>query len=130
MIEDVSSLPAADVNLSDLSSATLNLMDNTVLTGTATAVSSIGHYGSDVTVSVITDFSSTVPRLGPSQPRISRSKARPYTSTLDVQCSQASAEQPRSLRSGGPRYWDEEALKKGNHPGLRDLPWLPDVFEK
>ena len=28
-----------------------------------------------------------------------------------------------------PKYWDEEALKKGNHPGLRDLPWLPDVFE-
>ncbi|MCZ6761475.1 MAG: hypothetical protein O7C03_00580, partial [Gammaproteobacteria bacterium] len=40
------------------------------------------------------------------------------------------AEQPRSLRSGGTKSWDEEALKKGNHPGLRDFPWLPDVFEK
>jgi len=67
-MEDVSPLPAADVNLPDLSSATLNLMDNAILTGTATAVSSIGYYGSDVTVSVITDFSSTVTRLGPSQP--------------------------------------------------------------
>ena len=38
-MEDVSPLPAADVNLSDLSSATLNLMDNAALTGTATAVS-------------------------------------------------------------------------------------------
>lgn len=67
-MEDVSPLPAANVNLSDLSSATLNLMDNGVLTETATAVSSIGYYGSDVTVSVITDFSSAVTRLGPSQP--------------------------------------------------------------
>ena len=67
-MEDVSPLPAADVNLSDLSSATLKLMDIAVLTGTATAVSFIGYYGSDVTVSVITDFSSTVTRLGPSQP--------------------------------------------------------------
>ncbi len=67
-MEDVSSLPAADVNLSDLSSATLKLMHNAVLTGTATAVSFIGYYGSDVTVSVIIDFSLTVTRLGPSQP--------------------------------------------------------------
>ena len=67
-MEDASPLPAADVNLSDLRSATLNLMDNAVLTGTATAVSSIGYYDSAVTVSVITDFSSTVTRLGPSQP--------------------------------------------------------------
>ena len=42
-------------------------MDNAVLTGTATAVSSIGYYGSYVTVSVITDFSSTVTRLSPSK---------------------------------------------------------------
>ncbi len=67
-MEDVSPLPAADVNLPDLSSATLNSMDNPVLKGTATAVSSIGYYGCDVTVSVSTDFSSTVTRLGPSQP--------------------------------------------------------------
>ena len=67
-MEDGSPLPAADVNLSDLSSATLNLMDDAVLTGTAIAVSSMGYYGSDVTVSVITDFSSIVNRLGPSQP--------------------------------------------------------------
>ncbi len=66
-MEDASPLPAADVNLSDLCSATLNLMDNAVLTGSVTAVSSIGYYGSDVTVSVIIDFSSTVTWLGPSQ---------------------------------------------------------------
>jgi hypothetical protein len=67
-MEDISPLPAADVNLSDLSSATLNLMDNAVLTETATTVSSIGYYGSYVAVSVITNFSSTVTRVGPSQP--------------------------------------------------------------
>ncbi len=67
-MEDVSPLPAADVILPDLGSATLNSMDNAVLKGAATAVSSIGYYGSDVTVSVTTDFSSTVTRLGPSQP--------------------------------------------------------------
>ncbi len=67
-MEDVSPLPAADVNLSDLGSATLKLMEDTVFTGTATAVSFIGYYGSDFTVSVITDFSSTVTWLGPSQP--------------------------------------------------------------
>ncbi len=55
-MEDASPLPAADVNLSDLCSATLNLMDNAVLTGTVTAVLSTGYCGSDVTVSVITDF--------------------------------------------------------------------------
>ncbi|MCZ6716624.1 MAG: hypothetical protein O6946_06130, partial [Gammaproteobacteria bacterium] len=43
---------------------------------------------------------------------------------------QTSAEQPCSLRTGGAKYWDEKALKKGNHPDLRDPPWLPDVFEK
>ena len=41
--EDVSPLHAADVTLSKLSSATLNLMVNAVLTETPTAVSSIGY---------------------------------------------------------------------------------------
>ncbi len=68
LLEDLSPSPAAKVNLSDLSSATLNLMDNAFLTEMATAESSIGYYGSDATVSVITDFSSIVTRLGPSQP--------------------------------------------------------------
>ena len=53
---DVSPLPVADVDLSDIGAATLNLMDNAVLRETATAVSSIGICGSDVTVSVTTDF--------------------------------------------------------------------------
>jgi len=68
LMEDVSPLPAADVNLSDVSSATVNMMDHGVLTGTATAASSLGYYGSNVTVLVVTDFSSTVTRLGPSRP--------------------------------------------------------------
>ncbi len=68
LMEDVSPLPAADVNVSAVSSATVNLMDSAVLTGTATAASSLGYYGSNVTVLVATDFSSTVTRLGPSRP--------------------------------------------------------------
>ncbi len=68
LMEDVSPLPAADINVSAVSSATVNMMDNAVLTGTATATSSIAYYGSNVTVSVVTDFSSSVTRLGNSRP--------------------------------------------------------------
>ena len=68
LMEDVSPLPAADVNLSDASSATVNMMDNAVLTGTATGASSLGYYGSNVTVSVVTDLTSSVTRLGDSRP--------------------------------------------------------------
>ncbi len=68
LMEDVSPLPAADVILSAVSSATVNMMDNAVLTGTATATSSLGYYGSNVTVLVVTDLSSSVTRLGPSRP--------------------------------------------------------------
>ncbi len=67
LMEDVSPLPAADVNVSATSSATINMMDSAVLTGTATAASSLGYYGSNVTVLVVTDSSSTVTRLGPSR---------------------------------------------------------------
>ncbi len=42
LMEDVSPLPAADVNVSAGSSATVNMMDNGVLTGTATNVSTLG----------------------------------------------------------------------------------------
>jgi len=68
LMEDVSPLPAADVNLSAVSSATVNMMDNGVLTGTATATSSLSYYGSNVSVIVATDLTSTVNRLGPSRP--------------------------------------------------------------
>ena len=68
LMEDVSPLPATDINVSAVSSATVNLMDNAVLTGTATATSSIAYYGSNVTVSVVNDFSSSVTRLGDSRP--------------------------------------------------------------
>ena len=68
LIEDVSPLPAADVNVSAVSSATVNLIDNAVLTGTATGTSSLGYYGSNVTVLVVTDLTSSVTRLGDSRP--------------------------------------------------------------
>ena len=67
LMEDVSPLPAADVNVSATSSATVNMMDSAVLTGTATAASSIAYYGSNVTVSVVNDLSSSVTRLGDSR---------------------------------------------------------------
>ncbi len=68
LMEDVSPLPAADINVSDVSSATVNMMDNAVLTGTATATSTLGYYGSNVSISVATDLTSTVTRFGPSRP--------------------------------------------------------------
>jgi hypothetical protein len=68
LMEDVSPLPAAAVNVSDISSATVNMMDNGVLTGTATTTSSISYYGSDVSISVVTDLTSSITRLGESRP--------------------------------------------------------------
>ncbi len=68
LMEDVSPLPAADVNVSAVSSATVNMMDNGVLTGTAITTSSLSYYGSNVSVIVTTDLTSTVNRLGPSRP--------------------------------------------------------------
>ncbi len=68
LMEDVSPLPAADVNVSAVSSATVNMMDSAVLTGSAIATSSISYYGSDVSITVATDQTSSVTRLGPSRP--------------------------------------------------------------
>ncbi len=67
LMEDVSPLPAADVNVSAVSSATVNMMDGAVLTGSAIATSSISYYGSDVSITVATDLSSSVTRLGDSR---------------------------------------------------------------
>ena len=68
LMEDVSPLPAADVNVSAVSSATVNMMDSAVLTGSAIATSSLSYYGSDVSIAVATDLTSSVTRLGPSRP--------------------------------------------------------------
>ncbi len=68
LMEDISPLPAADVNVSGVSSATVNMMDNGVLTGTATGVSSLSYYGTNVTVIVAKDLNSRVNRLGSSRP--------------------------------------------------------------
>ncbi len=68
LMEDVSPLPAADVNVSAVSSATVNMMDNSVLTGTAISTSSISYYGSNVSVIVAKDLTSSVTRLGDSRP--------------------------------------------------------------
>ena len=68
LMEDVSPLPAADVNLSSVSSATVNMMDNGVLTGTAIETSSLSYYGSNISLMVDTDLTSSVTRLGDSRP--------------------------------------------------------------
>ena len=68
LMEDVSPLPAADVIVAGVSSATVNMMDSAVLTGSAIATSSISYYGSDVSITVATDQTSSVTRLGPSRP--------------------------------------------------------------
>ena len=68
LMENVSPLPAADVNLSSVSSATVNMMDNGVLTGTAIETSSLSYYGSNISLMVDTDLTSSVTRLGDSRP--------------------------------------------------------------
>ncbi len=69
MMKDVSPLPAADVNVSGVSSATVNMMDNAVLTGRVEGISTLSYYGSNVTIDVfIEDDFSSVRRLGDSRP--------------------------------------------------------------
>ncbi len=67
LMEDVSPLPAADVNVTATSSATVNMMDNGVLTGTAKSASSLSYYGSNISLMVDTDLTSSVTRLGDSR---------------------------------------------------------------
>lgn len=64
LMEDVQALPAAHADLIAASVATFNLMDSATLTGSVTAASTAFYYGSDVTVDVNTDLSSSVQRLG------------------------------------------------------------------
>ncbi len=66
-MEDVSPLAAADVNVTATSSATVNMMDNGVLTGTAKSTSSLSYYGSNISLVVDTDLTSSVTRLGNSR---------------------------------------------------------------
>ena len=69
LMDDAHPLPAADINVSDVSSATVNLMDNAVLTGRAEENSTISYYGSNVSIDVFVDADSLVRRLGDSRPR-------------------------------------------------------------
>ncbi len=69
MMEDVSPIPAADINVSGISSATVNMMDNGVLTGRVEGISTLSYYGSNVTIDVfVEDDFSSVRRLGDSRP--------------------------------------------------------------
>jgi len=66
-MEDVRPLAAADVNVTATSSATVNMVDNGVLTGTAKSASSLSYYGSNISLMVDTDQTSSVTRLGDSR---------------------------------------------------------------
>ncbi len=69
MMEDVRPMPAANLNVAGVSSATVNMMDNAVLTGRVEGISTLAYYGSNVTIDVfIEDEFSSVGRLGPSRP--------------------------------------------------------------
>ncbi len=69
LMEDVRPLPAANLNVAGVSSATVNMMDNAVLTGRVEGISTLSYYGSNVTIDVfIEDEFSSVRRLGDSRP--------------------------------------------------------------
>jgi hypothetical protein len=68
LMEDARPFPVADVNVLAVSSATVNMMDSGILTGSAVATSSLAYYGSNVSVMVTTDLTSSVNRLGDSRP--------------------------------------------------------------
>ena len=68
LMEDAMPFPVADINVSAVSAATVNMMDNGILTGSAVATSSLAYYGSNVSVMVSTDFTSSISRLGDSRP--------------------------------------------------------------
>lgn len=69
LIEEVSPLPAADLHLAGFSSATVNIMVNTVLTGGVEGMSTLSYYGNKLTIGVfIEDDGSSVRRSGDSRP--------------------------------------------------------------
>ncbi len=68
-MDDVRPLPAANLNVAGVSSATVNMMDHAVLTGRVEGISTLSYYGSNVTIDVfIEDEFSSVRRLGDSRP--------------------------------------------------------------
>ncbi len=69
LMGDVRPLPAANLNVAGVSSATVNMMDSAVLTGRVEGISTLAYYGSNVTIDVfIEDDFSSVRRLGDSRP--------------------------------------------------------------
>ena len=68
LMQDVSPLPAANLHVEGVSSATVNMMDNAVLTGSVEGISTLSYYGNNVTIDVFTDEFSSVRRLGDSRP--------------------------------------------------------------
>ena len=69
IMKDVSPLPAANLNVAGVSSATVNMMDNAVLTGRVEGIATLSYYGSNLTIDVfIEDKFSSVRRLGDSRP--------------------------------------------------------------
>ncbi len=68
-MKDVRPLPAANLNVAGVSSATVNMMDNAVLTGRVEGISTLSYFGSNVTTDVfVEDEFSSVMRLGNSRP--------------------------------------------------------------
>ena len=69
IMKDVRPLPAADLNVAGVSSATVNMMDDAVLTGRIEGISTLSYFGSNVTIDVfIEDEFSSVRRAGDSRP--------------------------------------------------------------
>ncbi len=69
LMKDVRPLPAANLNVAGVSSATVNMMDHAVLTGRVAGISTLSYYGSNVIIDVfIEDEFSSVRRLGDSRP--------------------------------------------------------------
>lgn len=64
---DVAALPAAHIDISGSSTATLNLMDFATLTGSVMGTSTLGYYGSNINIDLNTAPTATVVRLGASR---------------------------------------------------------------
>ncbi len=62
--ENATALPAAHVELTGSSSATVNLMDNATVTGSLFGTTALFYYGSDINMLVTKDSTSSVTRLG------------------------------------------------------------------
>jgi len=67
-LDDIEPLQHATVNVSGASYVTLNMGEGSTLAGSVTGASSLQYYGTNVTVNVTTDATSTVRRLGDTRP--------------------------------------------------------------